>query len=476
MTHLRRTAVHISRILVPAVCLIACTPALLAQQRLTVPVTAPLSVELIHHAPMKTGAPLTARVLYPVYVDSRLAIPAASTLEGSVVALKPNKKARRQALFYANFTRYDIPIVRFDKLTLPNGKTYSITTPNASGGTPVLHLTASAPRGKKAFLKAEFDQAKQRARAEAALVTSPGRLDRLRQFVYSQLPWHPQRIDKGTAWSVHLSHPLPLPASTAPQPIPDPGTPDPPGKSGKSAKPNVADAANQVNSPSTQSSGTSGAWLLDAYLTSTISSATSKPGDHFQAYIAQPVFGPNHKLVVPEGAILVGTITRSKPARSWGRKGSLRFTFNQLRMPSGKSKPVEGTLAAADAARSADLRIDSEGGVAPKKRPGKFIVPLAFSLLAVHGLDSDGGTAESGAVASNGFGLVGRLIGIAAGSRELATGIGSYAAAQAFYNRWLHRGQNVVFPRNTRIEVVTAPAPHRMATPPATPPAAKSAH
>ncbi len=462
----RRIAYRLRRIALQAVGIAACAPMLLAQQKLTVPVTAPLDVELIHHAAMKTGAPLTVRVLYPVYVDSRLAIPATSTLQGSVAALKPNKKERRKALFYADFTPYDIPFVRFDKLTLPNGKTYAISTPDATGGTPVLHLTASSPHGKRAFLKAEFDQAKKRARAEAALVTAPGRLDRLRQFLYSQLPYHPQRIDKGTAWTVHLSLPLTLIASAVPASTRASALADPPsGSSSSSAKLNPAAAARELNRPATQVAGNSGAWLLDAYLTSTISSATSKPGQHFQAYIAQPVYGPKHNLVVPEGAILVGTITRSKPARYWGRKGSLRFTFNQLRMPSGKSKPVQGTLAAADAARSADLRIDSEGGVAPRKKPGKLIVPLAFSLLALHGLDSDGSPAENGAYASNGFGIVGRIIGIAAGSRELASGIGAYAAAQSFYDRWLTRGQNVTFPTNTRIEVVTAPAPHRMAMP-----------
>ena len=453
------------RVLLPALCLALCAPALIAQQKLTVPANAPLDVELVHHAAMKVGAPLTARVLYPVYVDSRLAIPATSTLEGNVIALKPNKKARRHALFYFDFTPYDIPVVRFDKLTLPDGKTYSITTPNASGGTPVLHLTANAPHGKKAFLKAEFDLAKQRAKAEAALVTAPGRLDRLRQFVYSQLPWHPQRIDKGTAWTVHFSEPVALAASPAPALKPNSTIAPPSAASGPSGKLNTASAAREVNHPATQVSANSGAWLLDAYLTSTISSATSKTGDHFQAYVAQPVFGPHHKLVVPEGALLIGTITRSKPARMFDRKGSLRFTFNELKLPGGKKKPVQGTLAAADAARSADLRIDSEGGISPKKKPGKFLIPLAFSLLAVHGLDSDGSPAESGATASNGGGIVWRIIGITAGSRELATGIGAYAAAQSFYNHWLTDGQNVTFPKNTRIEVVTAPAPHRMATP-----------
>jgi hypothetical protein len=434
---------------------------LMAQQKLTVPAKAPLDVELLHHAPMKVGAPLAARVLYPVYVKNHLAIPATSTLHGDVVALKPNKKARRNALFYADFTPYDIPIVRFDKLTLPNGKTYSISTPDASGGTPVLHLTAATPHGKKAFLKAEFDLAKQRAKAEAALVTTPGRLDRLRQFVYSQLPWHPQRIDKGTAWTVQLAQPVTLAASPASAIQPRSAVADP----AQPGKISTASAASEVNHPATQVSAGSGAWLLDAYLTSTISSATDKEGDHFQAYVAQPVYGPRHKLVVPEGSLLIGTITRSKPARRFGRKGSLRFTFNELKMPSGKQKPVQGTLAAADAARSADLRIDSEGGVAPKKKPGKVLIPLAFSLLALHGLDSDGSAAESGATASNGGGIVWRIIGITAGSRELATGIGAYAAAQSFYNHWIHRGQNVTFPTNTRIEVVTAPAPHRMAMP-----------
>lgn len=468
----RHSISRFRRTFLPAACILFCAPALLAQQQLTVPVTAPMAVALVRHAPMKTGASLTARVLYPVYVDNRLAIPASSTLQGTVVQLKPNKKERRAALFYADFTRYDTPVVRFDKLTLPGGKTYSITTPNASGGTPILHLTASSPKGKKAFLKAEFDLAKQRAKDEAALVTAPGRLDRLRQFVYHQLPWHPQRIHKGTAWTVHLSEPLTLTASAAPAMRPSSTVADPaPALPGK---PSVATAALAVNQPATEASSANGAWLLDAYLMSTISSATSKQGQHFRAYIAQPVYGAHHKLLVPEGAWLIGTITRAKPARRLGRKGKLRFTFNELRLPSGQSKPVQGTLAAADAARSANLRIDSEGGVAPRKRPGKIIIPLAFSLLAVHGLDSDGSAAESGAAASNGFGIVGRIVGIAAGSRELATGIGAYAAAQSFYNRWLTRGQNVTFPKNTRIEVVTSSAPHRMAIPAAAAPATKT--
>ncbi len=456
----------VRRILLPAVCVLACSPALLAQQ-LRVPVSAPMAVELVHHAPMKAGAPLTARLLYPVYVDSHLAIPATSTLEGKIVALKPNRKLRAKARFYADFTPYDTPVVRFDKLTLPNGHSYAISSPDASGGAPILHLTASAPHGKKAFIKAEFEQAKKRAIAEATLVTRPGRMGRMREFLYSQLPYHPQRINTGTEWTVHLSHPLLVPVWPLPPEKPNSVVAnlavDPP--STHAGKPNLAAAAQEVNQPTVQSSATNRAWLLDAYLTSTISSATSKRGDTFQAYVAQPVYGPHQKLIVPEGAILIGTITRAKPARSFGRKGKLRFTFSELKIPGRRQRPVQGTLAAADAARAADLRIDSEGGIAPAKKPGKILMPLAFSLLAANGLSSDASAAESGAYSSNGFGAVGRIIGIAAGSHILAGGIGCYAAAQSFYNHWLTHGQNVVFPKNTRIEVVTSAAPHRMAMP-----------
>ncbi len=45
-------------------------------------------------------------------------------------------------------------------------------------------------------------------------------------------------------------------------------------------------------------------WRLRAYLQQTISSANEKPGDTFQALVAEPVFNADHTLVVPEGSLL----------------------------------------------------------------------------------------------------------------------------------------------------------------------------
>jgi hypothetical protein len=443
--------------------LLLASPAWLAAQQLAVPVTTPLAAELVQKVPMKTGAPVQAKLLYPIYVENQLAIPAGSTLAGKVVALHPNRKLRVEARWQGDFTPYDTPVVRFDMLTLPDGSAHAIASKDATEGAPVVHLNAAVPHGKRAFLRAQFDQAKQRARDEAQLVTAPGRMDRLKQFLYKQLPYHPQRIEKGTEWSVYLAVPLKLSPWHA---AVDPSA------ANVTGKPSPSQAAQALNEPLVQSQK-NGAWLIDAYLTSTISSATSKQGDTFRAYVAQPVFRPDHTLAVPEGSVLIGTVTRAKPARRFGRRGNLRFNFRELQLPNGRKSEVEGSLAAADAARGAKLKIDSEGGVTPKAQ-NKVMLPVIFAGLAFHAFDSDGSVYGDSALASNGFGIVGRITGIVAASRPVAAGIGSYAAALAFYNRWVAIGRNVTFPQGTRIEVVTAPVLHRMAMPslaaqPATP-------
>jgi hypothetical protein len=52
---------------------------------------------------------------------------------------------------------------------------------------------------------------------------------------------------------------------------------------------------------------------------------------------------------------------------------------------------------------------------------------------------------------------VGRVIGVAAGSRNLAAGIDRYAAALSFYENFLRTGHDVEFPKDRRIEIETTP-------------------
>src|ERR1700730_10242459 len=96
-----------------------------------------------------------------------------------------------------------------------------------------------------------------------------------------------------------------------------------------------------------------------------------------------------------------------------------------LRLP----QAIQGTPAAVDAEKTQKLTMDAEGGVkaAPKD---KFIRPLLLAYMASYASEGDGGNSLGGdAVASNSFGLVGRIAGIAGGSPNLALGIGYYAVA-----------------------------------------------
>jgi hypothetical protein len=284
-----------------------------------IPAQTPFSIQLLQHVPMKTGEPLEGRLLYPVYVDNRIALPAGTLLRGAVMQLDSDKSHRIHARLRGDFTPFHIPVVRFDELALPDGALQPIVTESGKDGAPILRLSPAPGRKKGSLVSRQIAEEKQRVKDVAAQFTAPGRGDRLVQFIYTQLPYHPERIEAGTAWTVDLSQPLNLRLA------------DPP--------------AEDREKPG----GSSTEWRLRAYLQQTISSANRKPGDSFEALVSEPVFNAEHAVVVPQGSVLIGEITQTKRARSFGRQGKLRFRFRQLKLPSGFTQPVEGTLSGVDA-------------------------------------------------------------------------------------------------------------------------------
>jgi hypothetical protein len=435
------------------VSLVALLPCLLRGQTtsIQIPSATPLSVQLPSHVPMKTGETVEGRLLYAVYVDNRIAIPAGTVVRGSVIQLKPDRSRRIRSRLRGDFTPFRIPVVRFDQLVLPGGIFQPIVSDSATDGVPILRLSPPPGKQKGSFIKRQIAQDKQRAKDTIALFTAPGRGDRLVQFLYTQLPYHPQRIETGTLWTVELAQPADLRLESS-SPIEE-GTP--------AARQTSEQTAKEKPTALDPSADPRSTWRLRAYLEQTISSAKEKPGSTFQARVAEPVFNADHTLAVPEGSLLIGQITQAKPARSFGRPGKLRFSFREMTFPSGFSQPVEGTLAGIDANKSANLQMDSEGGVQQNPQ-NRVIVPLVLTLLAGRAFDDDGSRAGNSAVASNGFGIVGRVAGILASSRNVAAGIGIYGAALSFYDRWLARGHDVAFVKNTRIEITTTPSRNPM--------------
>ena len=385
---------------------------------------------------MKTGQPLIGRLRYPVYFDNQLVIPAGSMIRGKIVRLDPDRSRRVHARFRGDFTPFHIPVVQFDQLELGDGSLQPIVSAPATNGFPVLRLSSPSGSKHRGFFSRQWDAARQQVKQTATVFTAPDRGDRLLQFIYTQLPYHPQRVESGTSWMVELAHPLDLEHSPAAPKV--------------EAVVHTAEHGEE--------------WQLHAYLEKTISSSNQKLGDTFQAWVSEPVFNAEHVLVVPEGSLLVGEITQTKAARSFGRQGKLRFRFREIKLPGGFTQPVQGNLAAIDSDKAAHLQVDSEGQLQPKPR-NRVITPLVLTLLAGRGFDDDGSKALNGAVASNGFGIVGRVVGILASTRNVAVGIGIYGAALSFYDLWLARGKDVVFVKNTRIEVTTTPSRSPLNTP-----------
>jgi hypothetical protein len=71
-----------------------------------------------------------------------------------------------------------------------------------------------------------------------------------------------------------------------------------------------------------------------------------------------------------------------------------------------------------------------------------------------HGVaDNGSGTGARVAGGANGFKLVGMALGLAVRSRALGYTMGAYGAGMSVYSHFIARGQEVVFPKNTAMEI-----------------------
>jgi hypothetical protein len=394
-----------------------------------------MQVETTRRYGMKKGETIEARLMHPIYADNRLVVATGTMLQGRVVGLNPNRKERVAARLNGDFTPFRTPVVRFDALELAGGAV-AIDAATATDGAPVLSLKMRRAKKRKSLLARQWDAAKQGVRDQIAYFTPPGLRLRLLTLVYRQLPYHPQWIAAHTAWSFELKSPALLPEDAVMLAQMTP----------------VISAAVQTKSGDGQE-----LWQVRAVLEDGLNSATAKAGEPVKALVVEPVYDGEKHLVVPEGAELVGKVTKAKAARSLGRNGSLRFSFQQLKFPKGYRRQVEGELGGAATNMTQDLKLDAEGTVTPRSQQSA-VQPLLLVFLATRAMDyDDPDVAMQSGVASNGFGIVGRIVGTAAGNRSLAAGIGMYAAALSFSNNFLRHGRDVVFPKDTRIEIETTP-------------------
>jgi hypothetical protein len=416
----------------------------------TLPGGTPLALRIDDHLPMRNGQPVRAHLLYPIYGNDKLLLPKDTIVTGSVVELRSDHSRRINAATGGDFTPFRKPVVQFNNFVLTDGTTIPFTSDNATDGAPIFRAVAPPP-AKGGFLRRQFNGLLTVARSDVAIFTAPGKGDRFVQFIYSQIPYHPQRIEKGTAWTIETSHSVEIPAEPAPPVV-------------AVAAPAKRHFWEEPPPPADPEKIDNGSWIVQANLDEPLSSETSKEGQAIKATVAEPIFNPDHTIAIPEGSTLIGTVTRAKPSRKFGRTGVLTFNFGHLQIPHEETRTVETRLTGADSAR--DIALNSEGQ-AKSKPQDKITLPIILVLMASRPLDGDrdknglggggNGLGKNAIGGAAGLGLVGTVIGLSGGSPNLAAGIGYYGAARAVYYRWIAHGQKIDFAKNTRILVETTP-------------------
>ena len=407
----------------------------------------PLPVQLPSHLPMKAGEAIRGELMYPVYQDNELVLPAHTVIGGTVVSLKPDHSRRVTARLRADFTPFHTPVVRFDSIIAPDGSQIPIATVEATDGAPIYRVVRT-PTPQGGIIGQYFRIALQYVDNTIQAVIGPDKADRLMQFIYSQLPYHPERIQKGTAWTVETASPLTISPMAARPAIPP-------------AKPSRFRLLRTKTLTSDAVAATTGSrptWILQAYLNDAIISETSKANQPIHATVAEPVLNPDGSVAVPTGAVLTGTVTQAKPSRHFDRAGVLRFSFSEIKLPGQEMQQVRASLAGADTAGGKQLDMNSEGEMQPKQQD-KILIPALLVLMASRPFDHDHGDHMAGkdATASSGIGLITLIVGTAARQPNFAIGVGMYSAAVSVYPRYFGKGAKVEFPKDTRIVIQTTP-------------------
>jgi len=404
----------------------------------------PLRVALENEITVKkAGQPVQGRVVEPVYAFDHLVIPIGSEVFGKVVEIEGvDKKRRVETLMNADFTPARGVKLEFDELVLPDGKHIPLETVVTPGTAEVVHLTTAKTQEseKKNMVSKELEEARREINKEwedgVSQVKTPGRMHRLERFLVVQLPVHPQYVAAGTRYNAELQAPLDFGAEPfSAEAMPLLGTPPPAGE------------------------------IVHAMLVTPLSSATAKQGSTVEAVLSQPLFSPDNKLILPEGTRLEGAVVQARPARGMKRNGELRITFRQLILPDGVERKIDAGLEGVEVGREDNMELDAEGGAHSTNSKTRYLsTGISIALAATSALPDFDAGAHGATVTSNSTGLraaaggtgyraVGIAVSLLVHSRVFSATLGAYGAGISIYTHFLSHGQDVVFPKNTPMDI-----------------------
>ncbi len=126
------------------------------------------------------------------------------------------------------------------------------------------------------------------------------------------------------------------------------------------------------------------------------------------------------------------------------------------------SQGMIGNLEGVEVARSANMKLDEEGGAHTTDNKTRYLSTGLAVLLAAaashpdaeHGTtDAAGDPSVRTAAGGSGFRLTGAILSLAVKSTPVSMAFGAYGASASIYTNFLSRGHDVVLPKDTPLEI-----------------------
>src|SRR5579864_9189479 len=442
---------------------------------LSVPAGAPLRLYLTKRVSKRIGAPVEAKLLESVFAFDQEVLPAGTVAQGVVNRVQAVPKMQRfRAIVNGDFTPLRRADVEFTTLILPDGRKLSTQTVETVGLNSIYRepskkknqkATPQNPNGgllgtAKQTAKDRITGAiNSRSQGIADLVRGPNKMEKFVDFLWSKLPYHPQYLRRGTRLDAALQDPMQF--------------------GFESVKP--GDLAELGSQPLPDS-------VVHARLLTALNSSSATQGQPVEAVVSAPLFSPDHKLLLPEGAQLIGTVVMAKKARSFHRGGQLRFNFQRVDLPQEVANlkslgpaplpapmRVQASLEGAEGSGPTPVKVDSEGGVQAKESKTRFIAPVISLLLASRAADNDAGHHDAAGATGGDANISGRTLGggmgfgmlgaaVSQSSRYVGMAFGYYGLAWSVYSNVVARGGEVQFDKDAMMDIklgARTPPPQR---------------
>src|SRR3984893_10440797 len=419
------------------------------------------------------GDVVHGKVVETVYAFDQPVIPAGSIATGHVIKID-SVPAMRRTMAYANgdltpFRKYE---VTFDTVTLPDGRRLPVATTVSGGTAEVVHLVSPSAQKQKSVsqratdagkqeVKGKIQKAKDQVHQSWEEVSAPGRMQRLKRYLVAQSPYRHQYIEPGTRFNADLDNALSF------------------GEIQRTSDDFTALAS--ALPPNT---------TLKARLLGEVSSATATRGTRREAVLMEPLYSPAHQLILPVNSRIVGQVVQAKAAHKFHHNGELRLIFERIETPAeaqraasetapklvaqndaNTSRPelthrsnlrMTGNIEGVEVDRRDHMVLDEEGGARTTDSKTRYLSTGVAILLAAAASHSDGerGSVDSAgdpgvrtAAGGSGFRLVGALVSLGAKSQPVSIALGVYGASSSVYTNFLSRGREVIFPKDTPLEI-----------------------